>query len=144
MYYNPFDISKYTDEQLVKHIEKLLKECDDTSENATDLAEDVLRLSDVLYIYGELQTRTSKEYSLVKYQNGIKEIKLAHELKSKSDEKAAASYFSALAQEQMVIDYMRETELKANVDRYKLAYDATQEKINAIKKKIDSKRYEFN
>ena len=103
-----------------------------------------MRLSDVLYIYGELQTRASKEYSLVKYQNGIREVKLSHDLKKDSDEKANASYFNALAQEQMIIDFQREVELKTNVDKLKLAYDATQEKINALKKKMEAKRFEYN
>ena len=144
MYYNPFDIAKYSDEQLVEQIKKLLDECDDEAESVTEMSENIMKLSDVLYIYGELQTRTSKEYSLVKYQNDIREVKLAHDIKKESDEKATASYFNALAQERMIIDYTREVELKENVDKLKLAYDATQEKINAIKKKMEAKRFEFN
>ena len=69
MYYNPFDIGKYSDEQLVEQIKKLLEECNDEAESVTEMSENIMKLSDVLYIYGELQTRTSKEYSLVKYQH---------------------------------------------------------------------------
>lgn len=52
-------------------------------------------------------------------------------------------YFNNLAQEKMLEDRKKEYELQLTTTRLKLAYDATQEKINAVKKKIDAMKYEF-
>lgn len=143
MIYNPFDVSKYTDEIIVERIKNLIDRCDDNADSVGGMTENVMNLTDVLYLYGELLTRAQKEYSLLKFQNNTKEVQLAYTLKKNTQEKFPISYFNALAQQQMMEDRTREIELQQNANRFKYAYDATQEKINAIKKKIEASKYEF-
>lgn len=143
MIYNPFDVSKYTDEIIVERIKNLIDRCDDNADSVSGMTENVMNLTDVLYLYGELLTRAQKEYSLLKFQNNTKEVQLAYTLKKNTQEKFPISYFNALAQQQMMEDRTREIELQQNANRFKYAYDATQEKINAIKKKIEATKYEF-
>lgn len=143
MYYNPYEISKYSDKQLVDQIKKIIDQCDDTKDSVSALTDDVMRLTDVLYIYGELYTRAQKEYSLLKYENGIEETQIAYKKKAESKEKFPITYFNTLAQQEMLDKKKSEIDLQLNVNRLKYAYDATQEKINALKKKIESKKYEY-
>lgn len=141
--YSPFNINSIKDETLVEQIEHLLSECNEGAETPMELSDNVVRMTDVLYIYGELLTRAQKEYSLAKYQNNSNEVQLAYKLKAESTEKMPITYFNSLAQIQMFDERKKEIDLQLNVNRLKYAYDATQEKINAIKKKIDSSKYDY-
>lgn len=141
--YSPFNVKNLDDEYLVKQIEKLIDDCDESVETPMELSENVIRMTDVLYLYGELLTRVQKEYSMQKYLNGTSETQLAYKLKSECKEKYPIGYFNAMAQIQMKEDKEKEINLQMNVSRLKYAYDATQEKINAIKKKIDSSKYDY-
>lgn len=143
MIYNPFEISRVSEEELVKQVKILVNRCNENEKDAIDFTQVVLDLTDVLYIYGELYARAQKDYSLKKYTNNTTETSLAYKLKSESNEKMPISYFNNLAQEKMLDDRKKEYELQLTTTRLKLAYDATQEKINAVKKKIDSLKYEF-
>lgn len=140
--FNPFNLAKCTDEDLIKRIETLLSKINENGDMIGELSNTVIILSDVLPIYGELTTRLQKEYSLTKYENGIKETKIAYELKSQSTTKLPVSYFNALAQEKMLEDKKKEFELQMKTQQMKYAFEATQEKINAIKKKMDSIKFE--
>lgn len=142
MIYNPFNIQGLKDEALVEHIKDLVDEYDDNADTTVALSDNVMLLSDVLYIYGELLARVQKQYSLAKYENGITETKIAYQLKSETAEKYPMAYFNAMAQEQNLDARREEFELQKKQTELKYAYDATEEKINAIKKKIDSIKYE--
>lgn len=142
MHYNPFDIKNISEDKIVKHIKDLINSLSE-DDNISALSENVVKLSDVLYLYGELLVRAQKEYSLIKYQNNTKEVALAYKKKSETKEKYPMTYFSNLSQIEMENDYKQEIDAQMNVNRLKYAYEATQERINAIKKKIDSKKYEF-
>ena len=141
--YSPFNINSIEDEQLVKQIERLLANCNEEADTPMELSENVIKMTDVLYIYGELLTRAQREYSLAKYQNNSNEVQLAYKLKGETTEKFPITYFNSLAQIQMLDERKKEMDLQLNVNRLKYAYDATQEKINAIKKKIDSSKYDL-
>lgn len=143
MMYTPFNINTVSEETLVEQIESLLNSCDEEVDTPYELSENVIKLTDILYIYGELYARAQRAYALEKFQNSTNETLLAHKLKSESTEKMPVGYFSALAQQQMLEQKKDEYDLQLNVSRLKYAYDATQEKINAIKKKIDAAKYDY-
>ena len=116
MMYTPFNINTVSDETLVEQIGSLLNSCDEDADTPYELSENVIKLTDILYIYGELYARAQRAYALEKFQNSSNETLLAHK---------------------------GEYDLQLNVSRLKYAYDATQEKINAIKKKIDAAKYDY-
>lgn len=144
MIFNPFDVCKLPDEILVEQIKNSINKCNDEADSVAGMSENLMNLTDVLYIYGELLTRAQRDYSLLKYQNNTEEIQLAGKLKKESTEKQTATYFNAMAQQLMLEKRTKEFDLQQNVTRLKYAYDATQEKINAIKKKMDASKYEFS
>lgn len=143
MIYNPFEIARVSEDQLVNQVKFLVNKCNENEKNESDFTQMVLDLTDVLYIYGELYARAQKDYSLKKYNNNTTETSLAYKLKAEATEKMPIGYFNNLAQEKMLEDRKKEYELQLTTTRLKLAYDATQEKINAVKKKIDAMKYEF-
>ena len=100
-------------------------------------------LTDVLFLYGEMRSRNQERYSLLKYENDIKEKELIEELKKASTEKKTADFYKMEAAKQMKKDMEAEFKAQGDVKRLELAYDATQEKINAVKKKIEALKYEF-
>lgn len=140
--FNPFNLAKTSEEDLVKKIDELLGEINEDYELMSELSNNVMILSDILPIYGELQARLQKEYSLAKYQNSIKETKIAYELKAECATKYPMSYFNAMAQERMIEERREEMELQMRAQQMKYAFEATQEKINAVKKKIESIKFE--
>lgn len=143
MKYTPFNINAVTDKTLVEQIGYLIDACDENVDTPYELSENVVKLTDVLYIYGELYARAQKDYALTKFQNSSEETLLAHKLKTESNEKMPVGYFNALAQQQLLDKKKDEFDLQLNMSRLKYAYDATQEKINAIKKKIDASKYDY-
>lgn len=143
MIYNPFEIQQTSEEELVNAIKILVEKCNENEQEMSDFATTVIDLTDVLYIYGELYARTQKDYLLKKYNNNTKEAKLEYQIKKEATEKGSSSYYKAIAQEKMLKDREEEYNLQLSATRLKLAYDSTQEKINALKKKIDAMKYEF-
>lgn len=141
-YYNPFNLQKMTSEELVLNANSLIDKCDDEADTEFRLSQNVLFLTDVLFIYAELVSRYQHDYNFTKYQNDISETKIACELKQNSTEKHTASYYNMLAQEQMMELRRKEFEMQRRYNEMKLSLEATKEKINGIKKQIDSIRSE--
>lgn len=142
MNYNPFDIKNLSEEDIIKHIKRLIDSCNER-EDISGLSENVIKMADVLYLYGELYSRYQKELALIKYHNDTKEVALAYKKKGKSNEKLPMAYWNNIAKTEMEEDFKKEVDAQLNVNRLKYAYEATQEKINTIKKKIDSKKYDL-
>lgn len=140
---NPFYVENLNEETLIERITELADMYNDDAGSMTELSENVLLLTDIIYLYGELLSRVQKEYSLAKYENNILETKTAYRLKAETTEKYPISYFNSLAQEAILEERKREFELQRKQTELKYAYDATQERINAIKKKIDSMKFEY-
>lgn len=89
MIYNPFEIARVSEEQLVNQVKFLVNKCNENEKNESDFTQMVLDLTDVLYIYGELYARAQKDYSLKKYNNNTTETSLAYKLKAEATEKNA-------------------------------------------------------
>lgn len=143
MYFDPFTVSQLTDEKIVEIITSSVAKCKPEAETVTELTENIMYLTDVLFLYGEMRSRNQERYSLLKYENDIKEKELVEELKKASTEKKAADFYKMEAAKQMKKDMEAEFKAQGDVKRLELAYDATQEKINAVKKKIEALKYEF-
>lgn len=141
-FYNPFNIQKLSNEELIEHVNVLLNKYDDEGDTEYLLSQNVLYLTDVLFIYAELVSRYQQDYNFLKYQNDLSETKISCELKQNSTEKHPVSYYNMLAQEQMLTLRKEEFESQKRWCEMKLSLEATKEKINGIKKQIDSIRSE--
>ena len=141
-FYNPFNLQKMSNIELVQNADTLINKCDDEADTEYQLSQNVLYLTDVLFIYAELVSRYQQDYNFAKYQNDIQETKISCELKQNSTEKRPVSYYNMLAQEQMLPIRKEEFNMQRRYNEMKLSLDATKEKINGIKKQIDSIRSE--
>jgi len=142
--FNPFNLQNETDDNIIDKITSIMDEIDEEADTMVVLSDNVILLTDVIYLYGELIARLQKKSALLKMQNNNEESLLAHKLKKEwKDGKAPAlSYFSTQASIMMAEKREEEIEITSQLTRIKYAYDATEEKINAVKKKIESIRYE--
>lgn len=142
--FNPFNLKNETDDNIIDRITSLMDEIDEEADTMVVLSDNVILLTDVIYLYGELIARLQKKAALLKMQNNNEESMLAFKLKSewKNGKAPAIAYFNTQAAIQMTEKRNEEIEVGSQLTRIKYAYDATEEKINAVKKKIESIRYE--
>lgn len=144
--FNPFLLMTSSDEELSKQI-NLLAEQYRQSDLAYDVVFNINLEADLLMIYGEFIARLTEEASLIKLQADNQENKSVYQLRSDwerlNDGKAPAmKYFEAQASS--LVKDMREKQLKKEsmLTRFKKAYDSLETKQNALKKKLDSLKYE--
>ena len=143
--YSPFDVKRWTDQEIEKEVATLIKEYNPDADTMYLLSNNVEILANIQYLYGEMISRITHEYEMLKLQVGVMEDKAAHTLRSSwiGDGKAPAmSYFEAQARE-LAKDEREKMLMKYEMlTRFKFSYDSYEAKINAIKKKIESIRYE--
>lgn len=144
---SPFELKKWGQAQIVEQVNEIINRYDSSADTMYEMAKQVDLLSDLLYLYGEMIARLTENHELIKIRNDNKENKEVYRQRSNwtsvSKEKAPAmSYFEALASEIVEKDRQEEAELKADLTRFKKAYESIETKQNAIKKKMDAVKFE--
>lgn len=145
--FNPFNIATATEQNIADTYTNLQERIDEEADTVYLIAQNIEIYANMCYLLGEIIARVTEQYELLKTEINIEENQALYSLRNnwreENDEKAPAiSYFQAMAK-QLVKDKYRElARLNAKVSRFKRAYESTVEKINALKKKIDSIKYE--
>lgn len=145
--FNPFMLMTSGDDELSKVINELARKY-----RQSDLPQDVVfninLESDLLMIYGEFIARLQESASLLKMEADNMRDKSIYKLRKDWSETSrekppAMSYFEAQA-EDMVKD-TREKQKKAEsmLTRFKYAYSSLETKQNALKKKLDTIKFEI-
>lgn len=147
--FNPFQIKKKTEIELKNIYEKVYKELLDECNTMYEYSHNIEVYSNLNYIIGEIIARLQKDVIELKTKIKIDTaITQTEERKNwnKADGKAPAiSYFEALATRFSQEDINKLAEKECSLTRFKNAYKSTEDKINALKKKMDSIKYEeFN
>jgi len=144
--FNPYQIKIWSDEQIKEQVNDLIGKYDANADTMYQMALNVDILSDLLYIYGEMVARITESYELKKLDNDIKENKEIYRqrqnYKDTNDKAPAIKYFEAIASEIVKDDRKVEMQLKADLTRFKRAYESIETKANAIKKKMEAVKYE--
>lgn len=147
--FNPWNLSKVTDEAISEQISELATRWRDGAETPYDIAFNIEVASNLLYLYGEMISRLSHRYNSKKLDNdkgeGIETYKLRSKWSKETTEKAPAlSYFEALAVEKYQLS--REDEFKEYewLTRFKYAFSSVESKMNALKKKLEAFKYEVS
>lgn len=144
--FNPFQLMDDNDENLSKTINDLAKQY-----RYSDLPQDIVfninLEADLLMIYGEFIARLTEKCSLLKLENDVKEDKLITQLrtdwlKENTDKAPAMRYFEAKASEVLKDDRAKQFKEESMLKRFKQAYASLETKQNALKKKLESLRYE--
>ena len=144
--FNPFLLQTATDEELSKVIDDLAKQYR-YSDLPYDVVFNINLESDLLTIYGEFIARLQEQASLLKIEADNQRDKSVYKLRKdwvdiSSDKPPAMSYFEAQAEDYVHDIRVKQLKAEAMLTRFKKAYTSLETKQNALKKKIETMRYE--
>ncbi len=145
--FNPFNIESATDEQIKQTYNIIYEETIQTPNTMVEYARLIEQYSNLNYLIGEMIARLSKKYIQLKTNIEIdKAIKQTEERKAWDKElygkPPAIAYFEALATRFCQKDINTLADVESSLKRFKNAYNSMEEKINALKKKMEAIKYE--
>lgn len=145
--FNPWQLSKWSEEQIADQVSSLLDGYKQDAEAMYDLALNVERLANVTYLYGEMIARLTKKATLKKSTTDTKEAENVYLERKKwtqtnDDKPPAMSYFEAQAKKIVKEDREEQADLEARLMRFKKAYESTENIMNAEKKKMEAVKFE--
>lgn len=148
--FNPFQIKNKTEIELKNIYEEVYKDLLDLPNTMYEYAHNIEVYSNLNYISGEIIARLQKDVielkTKIKIDTAIVQTEERKRYINEVDKKAPAmSYFEALATRFSQSDINKLAEKECSLTRFKNAYKSVEEKINALKKKMESIKYEeFN
>ncbi len=147
--FNPFLIENASVEELSETYKSLVETLIDTPNTMYEYAHNIETYSNMTYIVGEVIARYSEEYSTLKTNVNItidNTVATLREEYIKSGEKAPAmKYFESKATQMVIKDLMKMNDADKRLKRFKNSYTSLENKMNAIKKKMEAIKYEeFN
>lgn len=142
--YSPFDVKRWTNEEVERETGLLIKRYNPNADTMYQLALNVETLANINYLFGEMIARLEFEYGVLKEQVKQKEDKAVYTLRNEwhNERVPNIDYFKARASELVETERTRCLEKLEMLNRFKYAYKVYEEKINAVKKKMDSIKYE--
>lgn len=145
--FNPFELKKVEDNnEIAKLYSKVFNDLIEEPNTMFEYAHNIEVYSNLNYIVGEVIARLTKDLIEIKTQIEIdKAIKTVEERDNWNEEdgkKPAMSYFEALATRFCQKDIKLLAQKESDLKRFKNAYTSVEEKLNALKKKMESIKYE--
>lgn len=145
--FNPFNIKKVTETELANMYQEIFKKINTSPNSMFEYAHNVEVYSNLNYIIGEVIARLTKDIIELKTKIEIdKAVKSTEERKQWDTEKdgkmPAMAYFEALGTHFCKDSINRLADKECSLKRFKNAYSSIEEKINAIKRKLDSIKFE--
>ena len=148
--FNPFEIKKKNEIELKNIYEAVYNELLEECNTMFEYAHNIEVYSNLNYIIGEIVARLQKDVielkTKIRIDTAITQTNERKNWNTEVDGKPPAiSYFEALATRFSQSDINKLADKECSLMRFKNAYKSTEEKINALKKKMESIRYEtFN
>lgn len=148
--FNPFKIKDISEVELKNMYENVFKDLLGECNTMYEYAHNIEVYSNLNYIIGEVIARLTKDVTSLKTKIRIDTaIKQTDERKNWNididGKPPAIAYFEALATRFSQDDINMLSDKECSLARFKNAYKSIEEKINALKKKMDSIKYEeFN
>lgn len=145
--FNPFKISDATDEQLAITYQAIFDKLIQEPVSMFQYAHNIESYANLNYLIGEMIARKQREYTTLKTSIEIdKAIRQTEERKNWDKDlygkPPAIAYFEALATRFCRDNINRLADLECSLKRFKNAYNSTEDKINALKKKLEAIKYE--
>lgn len=145
--FNPFNIKNWTDQEIKLQIDHLIDIYDTESDSLYQYSCNIENLANQNYLIGEMIARLSEQVLLKKNAVDATEKKQVYISRKQWEEtqtgKAPAmSYFEACANDFVKDEREKLAKLQSDLTRFKYAYESIEAKMNAIKKKMESIRYE--
>lgn len=148
--FNPFNIKKISEKDLESMYLEVHKKLIDEPNAMYEYAYNIEVYSNLNYIIGEIIARLTRDLINLKTDIQIKSAtKSVEERKNWNTERdgkqPAMAYFEALGTKFCEADIKLLADKECSLKRFKNAYTSMEEKINALKKKLDSIKFEeFN
>lgn len=148
--FNPFNIKQATNNDLRDAYNDVYKELIETPNTMYEYAHNIEVYSNLNYIVGECIARLTEDLIELKTKIEINKSINAVEERTKWNieeygKQPAMSYFEALATRLCEEDIKLLAQKEGNLRRFKNAYESTENKLNALKKRMESIKYEeFN
>lgn len=145
--FNPFNIKKQDNNELRDMYNEVYKKLLDDPNTMYEYAHNIEVYSNLNYIVGECIARLTKDLIELKTEIEInKAVKCVEERQRWNEatlgKKPAMSYFEALGtrfcEEKIKLQAQKECDLR----RFKNAYNSIENKINALKKRLDAIKFE--
>ena len=145
--FNPFETKKATNNELRDIYNTVFADLKKEPNTMYEYAHNIEVYSNLNYIVGECIARLTKDLIELKTEIEIsKAIKTVEErnryIEENDNKTPAMSYFEALAtrfcEDKIKLLAQKESDLK----RFKNAYTSVEEKLNALKKRLDAIKYE--
>ena len=148
--FNPFEIKKKTEMELKNIYEQVYSQLLEEPNVMYEYAHNIEVYSNLNYIIGEIIARLQKDVieleTKIKIDTAITQTEERKKWNTNINGKPPAiAYFEALATRFSQDNINKLAEKKCSYMRFKNAYKSTEEKINALKKKMESIKFEeFN
>ena len=145
--FNPFEIKKKNEVELKDIYEAVYNELLEECNTMFEYAHNIEVYSNLNYIIGEIVARLQKDVielkTKIKIDTAITQTNERKNWNIEVDGKPPAiSYFEALATRFSQNDINKLADKECSLMRFKNAYKSTEEKINALKKKMEAVKYE--
>ena len=145
--FNPFNIKKATNNEIRDIYNEVFNGLLDEPSTMYEYAHNIEVYSNLNYIVGECIARLTKDLIELKTSIEInKAIKTVEERNNWNEEengkKPAMSYFEALATRFCEKDIQLLAQKESDLKRFKNAYTSVEEKLNALKKRMEGIKFE--
>lgn len=149
--FNPWQIKRWTEDEICIQVNELIKLYNPEDDTMYGISRNIEIISDILYLYGEMIARLTDQVATIKLKTDSAEAKETVRTRKNwivdhPGEKAPAiTYFEAEAKEIVQKERDAQNDLASDLTRFKYAYESMESKMNALKRKQDSIKYEeFN
>lgn len=144
--FNPFNIKNWTEEELVEQFNDLERTLQN-DDSIGSLAHDIDVYANLGYLIGEM---VSRYYLMTANADSELKVNISNTIyrernqwvKTETEKVPAMSYFESKANSLYLDEIKKLNELEANLKRFKYAYDSYESKQNALKKKLESVRFD--
>ena len=139
---NPFQLVDWTEEEVIEQY-TIMSDSISGNDTPMELANDIDLYANCNYLMGEMVARYGE---IVANEKAILDSNIANEiyrerdqwLKEKADKPPAMAYFESKALSKYIKEQIMLNQKEASLKRFKIAYESIQDKMNALKKKMES------
>jgi len=145
--FNPFTVAEWSNDQIKEQYDVFAKNLME-GDSPMELSTNIDLYANMGYLIGEMIARYSRDVDDMEAQlkvdiaNTISKERIQW-LKDNADKPPAMSFFENRALSMNLVAMKDLNEKEAFRKRFKYAYDSIQDKQNALKKKLESVRYEI-
>ena len=147
--YNPFGIKDVPNSKLQEMYQETYNTLLDNPNSMYEYAHNIEVYANMMYICGECIARFTRDIielkTKIQIDTAVNQVQERNNWDTNNGKVPAISYFEALATRRSKDDINKLADKECFLKRFKNAYDSIETKMNALKKKLESIKYEeFN